>query len=244
MGKQILDLTDFRELDAFEAATGLQGSAGVQELRKLFGLLASYGIADWVKFDASIARGLDYYSGVVFEAFALDASLEVRRAICGGGRYNRLLLALDKKDGKKRMSADKDITRPVQFTVVPFTEELMGDAMQIAQRLREAGNTVDVCVDPKVVKKKPNVRAAFEYANGLGATYIAFVAPEELNQGMVTIKQLNAETETQWIVPLAELLDVERLLRCNPPSSELLSECCAVCDGTGKLLRDTCPLCE
>jgi len=270
--KRILELTYCRELDEFAAAAGLRESASVQELRKLFGLLSKSGMADWVRFDASIARGLDYYTGVVFEAFALDNKLEVRRAICGGGRYNRLLSVLGSAKevpcigfglgdcvmfellaALNRMPADEDISRPVFCTVVPFTEDFMSDAMQIGQQLRAAGMTVDVCLDPKVVKKKPNAMAAFDYANKrVAAPYIIFVAPDELNRGMVRIKDLRAETETQWAVPLVELANFEKFTRCNPPLSvmkevppgAMLADLCPVCDGTERLLRDPCPLCK
>lgn len=52
------------------------------------GLCSSYGISDWVEFDPSVVRGLAYYTGVVFEAFDRAGEL---RAICGGGRYDKLM---------------------------------------------------------------------------------------------------------------------------------------------------------
>jgi histidyl-tRNA synthetase len=267
---QILDLTYLSSLEDFASAADLQESAGVGELRNLYELLSKCGMADWIRFDASIARGLDYYTGMVFEAFAVDPSLEVRRAICGGGRYNKLLSVLGSAkevpcigsgmgdcvlfellSALKRLPADEDILQPVLFAVVAFTEELMGDAMQIAQLLRAAGQTVDVCLDPRIVRRKPNVKAAFEYANArVGAKYIVFVAPEELAQGMVKVKDLRAEMETQWVVPVAELADFESFLRRNAPFSDAeqqksaCTEFCPVCRGSGKLLCESCPLCQ
>jgi histidyl-tRNA synthetase len=267
--RKILDLSYSRNLDEFAQSAELQGSAGVQELRDLFGLLSKSGMADWVKFDASIARGLDYYTGVVFEAFALDTSLEVRRAICGGGRYNRLLSVLGSVKevpcvgfgmgdcvifellaSLQRLPSSVEVLRPVTFAVVPFTQKYMGDAMQIAQQLRAAGQTVDVCLDPKVVKKeKANVKAAFDYANQrVGAKYIVFVAPDELEQGMVKVKDLSTEVETQWRVPLEDLEDFDRFVQCNPPlppaEEQASAMACGVCRGSGKLVEDPCPLCK
>lgn len=62
----------------------------MKELADLFALANAYGYADWLAFDASVVRGLAYYTGTVFEAFDRAATL---RAICGGGRYDRLLSA-------------------------------------------------------------------------------------------------------------------------------------------------------
>src|SRR5262249_57488064 len=73
------------------AAAAPPDSAAVAELRRLFELLGAYGMADRVDFDASVVRGLAYYTGIVFEGFDADRKL---RAVFGGGRYDRLLEAL------------------------------------------------------------------------------------------------------------------------------------------------------
>jgi histidyl-tRNA synthetase len=270
--KRVLELTHFRDLTAFADATNLHNSEGVMELKHLFSLLEKSGIAEWVKFDASIARGLAYYTGVVFEAFAKDKKLEVNRAIAGGGRYNRLLSVMGSSkeipcigfgfgdcvvyellSALKRMPSDEALTEGPMFTVVPFTDEFMGDAMHIGQVLRASGKTVDVCLDPKVVKKKPNPKAAFEYANErMGSKYIAFVAPDELEKGLVKVKDLSAAQETQWAIPLGDLANFENFISVNAPlplekggdAPSKSEPPCPVCGGTKKLLGDTCPLCQ
>jgi histidyl-tRNA synthetase len=63
-------------------------STAVKQLEQLLALCKAYGIADWILFDASVVRGLAYYTGVVFEAFDRRGEL---RAIAGGGRYDKLL---------------------------------------------------------------------------------------------------------------------------------------------------------
>jgi histidyl-tRNA synthetase len=67
----------------------------VADLKKLFSFAEQYGYADWICFDASVVRGLAYYTGIVFEAFDRDGKL---RAICGGGRYDRLLSTFGSED--------------------------------------------------------------------------------------------------------------------------------------------------
>ena len=64
-------------------------SSAISELNILFDLIDSYGMSEWVEFDASIVRGLAYYTGSVFEAHDREGKF---RAICGGGRYDNLLL--------------------------------------------------------------------------------------------------------------------------------------------------------
>ncbi len=73
------------------------GSQGVSDVVRLLELLDHYGVGDWVQFDASVVRGLAYYTGVVFEAFDRQGQF---RAICGGGRYDGLLKQLFDVNGE------------------------------------------------------------------------------------------------------------------------------------------------
>ncbi|KAG0562408.1 hypothetical protein M758_9G147800 [Ceratodon purpureus] len=83
----ILKALTLQSFDDLEALIGAESGA-VGELKQLFALAEGYGIQDWLQFDASVVRGLAYYTGTVFEGFDKDRKL---RAICGGGRYDRLL---------------------------------------------------------------------------------------------------------------------------------------------------------
>ena len=86
--QRIVAATGAKTLDEFATIAGVGESEEVKELRRLFELAADYGYGDWLQFDASVVRGLAYYTGVVFEGFDKAGVL---RAICGGGRYDRLL---------------------------------------------------------------------------------------------------------------------------------------------------------
>ncbi|XP_011620508.1 histidine--tRNA ligase, chloroplastic/mitochondrial isoform X3 [Amborella trichopoda] len=88
---QILSLKSVPEL---EEALGSDADA-VDDLKDLFLLIEQYGCSNWIQFDASIVRGLAYYTGVVFEGFDRGGKL---RAICGGGRYDQLLSKLGGED--------------------------------------------------------------------------------------------------------------------------------------------------
>merc|ERR1719446_744687 len=85
---KIQKATAARSLDECARSAGVGESEEVKELRRLFELADEYGFGDWIQFDASVVRGLAYYTGIVFEGFDRRGEL---RAICGGGRYDKLL---------------------------------------------------------------------------------------------------------------------------------------------------------
>lgn len=151
-------------------------SEGVQDLKKLFELAAGYGISDWLQFDASVVRGLSYYTGVVFEGF--DKSGELR-AICGGGRYDALLESMGGEpmpavgfgfgdavivELLKMKNLLPDVAQgSVQVVVFPMDESLRGQAVAAATALRSAGISVDVVLE----SKKP--KWVFQRADKIGA---------------------------------------------------------------------------
>ncbi|KAJ1477774.1 hypothetical protein T484DRAFT_1630777, partial [Baffinella frigidus] len=85
--ERLLETLKLRDISALKAAVG-DDSQAVQELEQLFKLAEAYGFSEWLLLDASVVRGLAYYTGVVFEAFDRRGEL---RAIAGGGRYDKLL---------------------------------------------------------------------------------------------------------------------------------------------------------
>merc|ERR1719277_1932532 len=76
-----------KSVDAIREVLGKE-SVAVKQLEQMTSLCEAYGITDWIIFDASVVRGLAYYTGIVFEAFDRKGKL---RAIAGGGRYDKLL---------------------------------------------------------------------------------------------------------------------------------------------------------
>ena len=151
-------------------------SEGVQDLKKLFELAEGYGMREWLQFDASVVRGLSYYTGIVFEGF--DKSGELR-AICGGGRYDALLESMGGEpmpavgfgfgdavivELLKMKNLLPDTTQSsVQVLVFPMVEELRGQAVAAATALRSAGISVDVVLE----SRKP--KWVFQRADKLGA---------------------------------------------------------------------------
>ena len=200
--RQVLEIKD---LDALGIELG-SNSQAVKELQDLFSLCESYEIANWLSFEASVVRGLAYYTGAVFEAYDRNSEL---RAICGGGRYDRLLSTFGGKNlpatgfgfgdmvimellSAKGLiphlpSGNEDI-------VIPLDKTLRPAAMSIASRLRTSGRSVDLVLDDKRMKW------AFRHASRTGAQRLVMVMPEEWQSGKVRIKNLETGEESDFDV--------------------------------------------
>ena len=193
------------DLDSLAAALG-EGSGAVAELATLFDLIDSYGIADWVTFDASVVRGLAYYTGPVFEAHDRGGKL---RAICGGGRYDRLLSSLGGNDMPatgfgfgdmvimellNEKGLVPDLPSGNQDIVIAINEDLRSAAMSVATKLRASGRSVDLVLEDKRMKW------AFRHAERTGAQRLVMVMPEEWAAGNVRIKELESGEESDVAV--------------------------------------------
>ena len=179
-------------------------SQAVKELQDLFALCESYGITSWLSFDASVVRGLAYYTGSVFEAHDRDGEL---RAICGGGRYDRLLSTLGGKDMPATGFGFGDMVIMELLSVkgliphlpsgnedivIPLDKGLRPAAMTVASRLRASGRSVDLVLDDKRMKW------AFRHAERTGAQRLVMVMPEEWQAGKVRIKNLETGEESDF----------------------------------------------
>lgn len=192
---RIIEALSLRDLDGLEALLGADSPALI-ELRRLFELAGAYGFADWLVFDASVVRGLAYYTGVVFEAFDRGATL---RAVCGGGRYDRLLSTFGGKDVPAcgfgfgdvvilELLKDKgrlpELIPDLDYLVFPLRPEMRGPAAQVASKLRSRGQSVDLVLQDKKMKW------AFKQAERAGARDLVFVGPDEWERGCVQVKNL------------------------------------------------------
>jgi histidyl-tRNA synthetase len=196
--QSVLSVTDLPELRDMLSPD----SMAVSELERLFQLLESYGISDWTTFDASVVRGLAYYTGPVFEAQDRGGEL---RAICGGGRYDKLIGTLGGRDLPAtgfgfgdmvimELLSDKgllpDISSRVSDVVFSMDESLRGAAMEVSSKLRGAGRTVDLVLEPKKMKW------VFKHAERTGADRLVMVMPAEWESGKVRIKDLQTGEES------------------------------------------------
>ncbi len=180
------------------------GLKGVDELEELFGLIDASGVRQEVEIDLSLARGLNYYTGAIFEVKAKDFAIG---SICGGGRYDDLtgifglpnmsgvgisfgadriydvLLGLDKFP-KEAVSGTKML-----FTNMGATE--LRYVIPIAKELRLAGIPVEIYPDNVKLKKQ------FDYADKKGIKFLAIVGENEVNKGVVTLKNLQTGEQVE-----------------------------------------------
>lgn len=178
-------------------------SEALNELQTLFEAIESYGISDWVEFDGSIVRGLAYYTGCVFEVNDREGKF---RAICGGGRYDKLLSTLGGKDLPAtgfgfgdmvimEVLAEKDLLPEllsgVEDVVIPLSPDLRNVAVKVASVLRSSDRLVDLVLDDKKMKW------AFKHAERIGATRIVLVGKEEWSRQKIKIKDLETGEETE-----------------------------------------------
>ena len=197
----IQSVLSINDLSSLSSALG-GDSAAVGELNALFALTDAYGISDWIEFDASVVRGLAYYTGPVFEAHDRAGEL---RAICGGGRYDKLIGTLGGKDLPAtgfgfgdmvvmELLAEKglvpDLTNGVSDVVFGMGAELRGAAMQVASALRANGRSVDLVLEDKRMKW------VFKHAERCGASRLVMVMPDEWAAGKVRIKDLGTGEES------------------------------------------------
>jgi len=186
------------------------------ELSTLFDLLEAYGVRKLIEYEPSVIRGLDYYTGTVFEARDREGEF---RAILGGGRYDNLVADVggDPLPGVGFAMGDVVVglvlekygrlpaTRPApaRVLVTLFGAEMTAEAVRAAQALREAGVDAEIYPEPAKMAKQ------FRYADQLGIPFAIVIGPDEAAQGRVALKEL--ASGSQEVLPLAEA--VERLRR-------------------------------
>ena len=198
---KIQSIFGIKNMDELANSLGKESSA-VSELNSLFDSIDSYGILEWVEFDASVVRGLAYYTGPVFEAHDREGKF---RAICGGGRYDKLLSTLGGKDLPAtgfgfgdmvimELLAEKnlipELISGIEDIVIPLNPELRSASVMVAAALRDTGRTVDLVLEDKKLKW------AFKHAERIGADRLVMVMPEEWKSGKVRIKDLESGEET------------------------------------------------
>ena len=198
----IQSVLGIRSLDALEDLLGLEQES-VSELRQLFTLLESYGAREWIEFDASVVRGLAYYTGPVFEVHDRNGEL---RAVCGGGRYDKLIGTMGGKDlpatgfGFGDMVVLELLTSKglvpnlqsgVSDVVFGLGSDLRGAAMTVASALRLGGRSVDMVLEDKKMKW------LFKHSERIGAERLVMIMPEEWARGAVRIKDLESGEESE-----------------------------------------------
>ena len=201
---RLFDILAARDLEALRSSLG-----DVSELAEHFDRLDRYwahlralGIAEWVRFDLSIVRGLAYYTGIVFELF--DARGEFR-AICGGGRYDTLLASLGGVDLPAlgfgmgdvvlgELLRDRGLMPPggatLDFWVASEDESLLGEVMRIASVLRGRGRSVEYALRAQTLSRQ------MKTASAAGARQTVVVRHGDVADGRVTVRTMADGSES------------------------------------------------
>ncbi len=191
--------------------------AGLSELKTVVKYLADFGVPEEnFAVDLTIARGLDYYTGTVYETTLLDHP-EIG-SVCSGGRYDNLaeyytdrqlpgvgisigLTRLFYVLGEQGMLNPDLPTAPADVLVLPMTEDL-APAISLSTRLRGAGVRTQLYTEQKKFKAKMN------YADKIGVPYVIFLGDDEIAAGVVACKDMKTGEQTK--LPFAETLDLIR----------------------------------
>lgn len=192
------------------------------DLRRLFEIIDHMGMREYVEFDSAVIRGLDYYTGIVFEAQARSGG----RAIFGGGHYDNLVgdVGGDPLPGVGFAMGDMMISiilrenelipqlklTPAQVLVTVFDEESLPDAFQLAAALRQAD--LKTIVYPEAARLQKQLR----FADRVGVRYVVIAGPDERAAGQVTLRDL--QDRSQQTVDREEIAAlVRQKLAQEPP---------------------------
>lgn len=206
-------------LDKFFAPSpNERATEGIRRLRELLAAAKTAGVPDGrIRIDLSICRGLDYYTGTIYETFLTD--LAGIGSVCSGGRYDNLASKYTKQVlpgvgaslGLDRLIAAMEElkhplltgqTTPAQVLVVNFDAARLGDYQRVARLLRAAGVSAEVYPDAKKVGQQ------LSYAEKRGFKFALIAGPAEFEQGAWKVKDLAKREETA--VPEAQLVESVR----------------------------------
>ncbi|MBR9988971.1 MAG: histidine--tRNA ligase [Gemmatimonadetes bacterium] len=167
---------------------------GIERLERYEQRLHALGLSDFIRFDPSIVRGLAYYTGTVFEIFDRRGEL---RAICGGGRYDRLLASVSSADLPAagfgmgdvvltELLRDRNLLPDgrqfVDTYIIALSETEQPLMLQVAQSLRARGESVMYALRSAAVGKQ------IKDADARGAARVILLGPEEVERGMATVR--------------------------------------------------------
>ena len=188
------------------------GQKGAAELKELFGYINAAGLKCDVELDLTLARGLNYYTGAIFEVKAKDVQMG---SICGGGRYDNLTGIFGMPDvsgvgisfGADRIydvltelgAFPEGLEQAASVMFINFGAAEQAACVAIAARLRAAGISTLIYPDAAKMKKQ------MDYANRKAIPFVAFVGESEMRDGTVTLK--NMTDGSQQTMTVEELIN-------------------------------------
>ncbi|HEU4533590.1 MAG TPA: histidine--tRNA ligase [Polyangiaceae bacterium] len=212
------------ELDRGLGPTTPDFETGRAELKEVLGLIKAFGVPEpYFALNLSIARGLDYYTGTVYETILTDHP-DIG-SVCSGGRYDDLAGHYTKSKlpgvgisiGATRLYwqlREAGIAPAAESTVAALVTNMdaarLPDYLELAGGLRAAGLNVEVVMEPGKLAKQ------FKYADRAGVRFVLVLGPDELEKGTVTVKDLRAQS--QDVRPRASLAEA-LVARLAPPAA-------------------------
>lgn len=193
-----------------------EGKAGIEDLRQIFALCQSTSAGAHLVLDRSLARGLSYYTGPIFEIRVTDLA----GSLGGGGRYDNLIgmfsgenipasgisLGLERilvVMGERKMFPESVVSTPADVMVVQWFANRTNLYLSFATELRDAGLRVELYPESPIEDGKKVGDKQFKYASARGVPFVAVIGADELANGTVTVK--NMKTGEQKSVPRAEV---------------------------------------
>jgi histidyl-tRNA synthetase len=200
-------------LDHLEALLGDSAAEAIGELRTLLDIAAELGVAlDRVLVDPTLARGLGYYTGPVFEAEVTEPKIG---SISGGGRYDGLVGIFSKRQvpavglslGLDRLvvvmeelGLFPDLRSAVKVLVTVYSEELLSHSVRASSALRQAGIPTQMVLD-----RVGKIGKQFKQADQAGIPWVLVLGPDDIEAGMVSLKHL--PTGAQESLPLVQAIE-------------------------------------
>ena len=188
-------------------------SIGIKDLREFLALMERFGTPhDSLKIDLALSRGLDYYTGTIFESVVPEQPHI--GSLTGGGRYDDLIGLFSKRDipavgitiGLDRILAAlidaekiEGKKSPAKVLVTIFDENMVGKSIELARKLREQAIPTDIYLEPRKLGQQ------FAYADKLGVPFVAIMGENEVAKGVVSLKDMTSGDQRE--VAFGELVE-------------------------------------
>lgn len=185
-----------------------------ENLKNLFDYLKSLGVEEKnYQFDPTLVRGLDYYTGPIFETYLAKPKIG---SITGGGRYDKLVADLGGPDIpatgttigldrlcdaiKEKNLMPKLSSTPTKILITVFSSEYLKKSIETAKQLRKAKINVELYPDPETRLDKQ-----LKYADRKGIPYVIIIGPEEIKEKLITLRDMKAKSQEK--LTLAKTLE-------------------------------------
>lgn len=216
--KEYLNIKTIEQLSTWFTSNNI-ASKGIEELNEVFSYLSEQKFKNTVRFDPKLARGLNYYTGCIFEVKALDANMG---SLGGGGRYADLTGVFD-KDGlsgvgisfgaeriydvmeEKNLFPDK-LFDPVDILFVTLDDESLKAGFNLVSKLRNNNIRADIYPTAGNMKKQ------MKYANNIGTPFVAIIGSNELKNNKLILKEMESGEQEEIMLTNFVIRFTEKLI--------------------------------